>query len=382
MIRRTLQNIMQTNLHKGKAVILYGARQCGKTTLTRMTVDAAAENAVWVSGDDDNDVRIFSTVTKSVWPQILGSSKLVVIDEAQRIPGIGRAVKILTDSFPDVQAILTGSSSFLIANMTEETLTGRKYEYRLYPFSFLELCNAAGFPDERKALQQRLLFGSYPEVVTKPAEAQQLLQLIAGSYLYRDIFEYEGIRKPKLLKDLLRLLAYQVGNEVSTAELASSLSVSRGTVDSYLSLLEQSFIIFILNAYSTNKRNELKKAKKIYFCDNGIRNAVLGDFTPIGARKDTGALWENYLVSERIKYLSDKNALPANGTSTVSSYFWRTTDGMEIDYVEECAGSLSAYEFKWNPGKKCRVTAAFTNRYPDASVAVVTPDTYQNFLGL
>lgn len=382
MIQRILQNVIQANLHKGKAVILYGARQCGKTTLTRMTVDASSEKAVWLSGDDDEDVRIFSTVTKSVWPQILGPYKLLIIDEAQRIPDIGRAVKILIDFFPDVQVILTGSSSFRIANMTEEPLTGRKYEYRLYPFSFLELCSAASFPDERKALQQRLLFGSYPEVVTKPDEAQSLLQLIADSYLYRDLFEYEGIRRPKLLRDLLRLLAYKIGNEVSTAELASSLSVSRGTVDSYISLLEQSFIIFTLNAYSTNKRNELKKAKKIYFCDNGIRNAVLGDFTPVGARKDTGALWENYLVSERIKYLSNKNASPENGTSIASPYFWRTTDGMEIDYVEECAGALSAYEFKWNPNKKCRVTAAFTNRYPDAAVTVVTPDTYQNFLGL
>lgn len=373
-IRRTICSDIEKKLFKGKAIILYGPRQCGKTTLVKDLIKIANLEPVFLNGDDDVDAELFSTVTMSRWTQILGNKKSVFIDEGQKIKNIGRGVKLLIDSRLDVQVIITGSSSFEIATKTEEALTGRKFEYNLFPLSFFELSSHFGFLEEQKKLELRLIYGSYPEVVTHEDSMKELLKLISNSYLYKDLFQYEGIRKPQILEKLVKALAFQVGSEVSVNELSSFIGVSRTIIDSYLNLLCQAFIIFPLASYSTNQRNELKKSVKYYFWDNGIRNSVINDFSPLVNRKDVGQLWENYLVSERLK----KNRYSqAEGFE----YFWRTTDQMEVDYLEVKSNSIDAYEFKWNTSKKSRVTKAFTNRYPKAKIHVITPKNYVEFLG-
>lgn len=372
-ITRLLQGDFSRSLFKGKAVLLYGPRQCGKTTLVKQLIEVNDLDPVLLNGDDDQDVGAFQTVTASRWTQILGNKKSVFIDEGQKIPNLGRAIKLLIDSRSDIQVIVTGSSSFALANSMEEPLTGRKFTYKLFPFCFKEMSNHFGFLEERKNLELRLIFGSYPEVVLSGPEMKNTIKSIAESYLYRDLMQYEGIRKPALLEKLLKVLALQCGSEVAVTELAGLLGVSRTLVESYLKILEQAFIVFPLNSYSTNQRNEIKKGVKYYFYDNGVRNAVLNDFTPIPMRNDVGALWENYLVSERMK----RNAY---GKADGLPYFWRTTDQMEVDYIEVTGSRIEAFEFKWNPQKKSRVTKAFTNRYPDAVVKTITPDNYDEFL--
>ena len=372
-VRRVTQDAVISRLFKGKAIVLYGPRQCGKTTLVKQIIVEQLLDPVFLNGDDDADAALFETVTMSRWQQILGEKKCVFIDEGQKIPHIGRGVKLLVDSRNDVQVIITGSSSFELAAKTEEPLTGRKFEYQLFPLSFEELAQHFGFFEERKKLELRLLFGSYPEVVCNEQAMKETLKLIAESYLYRDLFQYDGIRKPQLLEKLLKALALQCGSEVSVNELSSLLGVSRTLVESYLQLLQQAFIIFPLTSYTSNQRNELKKSCKYYFWDNGVRNAVLNDFTPVVQRNDIGALWENYLVSERLKR---NRYAQAEGFS----HFWRTTDQMEVDYLEVCGERITAYEFKWNAQKKSRVTKAFTNRYPHAAVQTITPENYDAFL--
>ncbi len=372
-IPRRLGNLIAGDLFKGKAIVIHGPRQCGKTTLVRHLLAEMDVGTLWLNGDDDSDRALFDTVSVTNWRQMLGNNKVVVIDEAQMIPRVGVAAKLLVDQFPDVQVILTGSSSFQLANMTEEPLTGRKYEYRLFPFGFNELQDTAGFHAEFARLPERLLFGSYPEIVTDPANARRHLKLLADSYLFRDLVQYEGIRKPLLLRGLVRALALQIGSEVSTIELASLLGVSKPTVDAYISLLEKAYIVFTLPSLNRNRRNEIRKGRKVYFWDVGIRNAVLDDFRPAESRPDIGHLWENYLVAERLKrneYLE----------SSPDSYFWRTKDQFEVDYVEEVGESLHGWEFKWRRDTPAKVTKAFRNTYPAASTAIITPANIQDFL--
>lgn len=373
-IERTISETVKNRLWKGKAIVIYGPRQSGKTTLIKSLISELNLDPVLLNGDNDTDASLFEIVTTARWNQILGNKKTVFIDEGQKIRNLGRAVKLLVDSRDDIQVFVTGSSSFKLANETEEALTGRKYEYRLFPLTYEELSNHYGFLDEMKNLEMRLIYGSYPEVVTKQEDAKEILKLISDSYLYRDMLQYEGIRKPQQLEKLLKALALQCGSQVSENELSSLLGVSRTLVSSYLRILEQAFIIFPLTSFSTNQRNELKRSFKYYFWDNGIRNAILKDFTPIPARNDVGILWENYLISERLK----KNMY---ASADSFSYFWRTTDQMEVDYVETQPNRITAYEFKWNKDKKSRVTKAFTNRYPDAQIKTITPENYMDFLG-
>lgn len=372
-VNRTLIESLSSNLFKGKVFVIYGPRQCGKTTLVKQLVRRESLNPVFLNGDDDLDQGLFDTVTQSRWTQILGDKKCVVVDEAQKIRNMGRSVKLLVDARPDVQVIVTGSSSFALANTVEEPLTGRKFEYRLFPLSYAELADHFGMQEERKKLELRLIYGSYPEVVTDETAMKATVRLLAESYLYRDVLQYDGIRKPAVLEKLLRALALQCGNEVSIAELAGLLGVSRTTVDSYLKILEQAFIVFPLGSYATNLRKEIKKGAKYYFVDNGMRNAVLNDFTPIAQRTDVGALWENYVVSERMKRNAAKRAegLP---------YFWRSADQMEMDYLEVRGAEIRAFEFKWNPKKESRISRAFQNRYPAATIQTITPENYDLFL--
>ncbi len=374
-IQRSIAETIKNKLWKGKVIVIYGPRQSGKTTLIKSLISELKLDPVLLNGDDDMDASLFETVTIARWNQILGNKKSVFIDEGQKINNLGKAVKLLVDSRDDIQVFVTGSSSFKLANETEEALTGRKYEYRLFPLSYKELSNHYGFLDEMKNLEMRLIYGSYPEVVTTQEDSKEILKLISDSYLYRDILQYEGIRKPQLLEKLLKALALQCGSQVSENELSSLLGVSRTLISSYLKILEQAFIIFPLTSYSTNQRNELKKSCKYYFWDNGIRNAILKDFTPIPARNDIGILWENYLISERLK----RNIYDS---ADIFSYFWRTTDQMEVDYIETHANTITAYEFKWNKDKKSRITKAFTNRYPNAQIQTITQENYTEFLGM
>lgn len=373
-ISRIIAEDVSRKFFKGKVIVVYGPRQSGKTTLIKELLREMAVSPVFLNGDDDLDVHYFDTVTASRWTQLMGEKKVVFIDEGQKIQNLGRAVKLLVDSRDDVQVVITGSSSFTLANSVEEPLTGRKFEYRLFPLSYAELAKHFGFLEESKKLELRLIYGSYPEVVTNEDGVKETLKMLADSYLYRDLMQYEGIRKPAVLEKLLRAVALQVGSEVSYNELAGLIGVSRTLVESYLKILEQAFIIFPLTSYSNNLRNEIKKGVKYYFWDNGIRNAVLNDFTPVPQRNDIGALWENYAISERMK----KNAY---GRADGLPYFWRTTDQMEMDYLEVYGSKIKAFEFKWNPKKKSRVTKAFTNRYPDAEVETITPENLGEWVG-
>ena len=373
-ISRSIAEDVSRKFFKGKVIVVYGPRQSGKTTLIKELLREMAVSPVFLNGDDDLDVHYFDTVTASRWTQLMGEKKVVFIDEGQKIQNLGRAVKLLVDSRDDVQVVITGSSSFTLANSVEEPLTGRKFEYRLFPLSYAELAKHFGFLEESKKLELRLVYGSYPEVVTNEDGVKETLKMLADSYLYRDLMQYEGIRKPAVLEKLLRAVALQVGSEVSYNELAGLIGVSRTLVESYLKILEQAFIIFPLTSYSNNLRNEIKKGVKYYFWDNGIRNAVLNDFTLVPQRNDTGALWENYAISERMK----RNAY---GRADGLPYFWRTTDQMEVDYLEVCGSKIKAFEFKWNPKKKSRVTKAFTNRYPDAEIETITPENFGEWVG-
>lgn len=375
MIERKLYEIINEKLNKGKAIIINGPRQSGKTTLITHLIKQKSMDMLMLNGDDDNDRGLFNNVTLQQWEQVISSHKGIFIDEAQKINNIGRAVKLLIDNRKDLNIILTGSSSFAISKETEEPLTGRKYEYKLLPLSFIETSQYFGAYEEKKILPLRLLYGCYPEVVTTTDNKKEILKQLSDSYLYRDLLSYDGIRKSGFLFSLLKALALTVSSETSTNELSTLLGVSRTLVDSYIALLEQAFIIFPLTSFSVNKRNEIRKSKKYYFYDNGIRNAVINDFTIITERNDIGMLWENYIISEFIKKKTFS-------LSDSEFYFWRTTDQMEVDLVEKDGSKIKAYEIKWNPNKKSRITKAFTNRYPDAEIYTITPENYDLFLRL
>jgi len=355
-----------------------GPRQVGKTTLVEQLLSECREAILYLNGDDADDRELLSNTTTAKLKRLLGDHTMVFIDEAQRITNIGLTLKLLTDQFKHVQTIASGSSSFDLANEINEPLTGRKYEYELYPLSFMEMVGHHGWRDEKRLLSERLVNGYYPDVINAATEneGQQNLKLLAGSYLYKDLLSLESVRKPQLLEKLLKALALQLGSEVSSTELSRLIGTNAHTVDKYIDLLEKAYVVFRLPAYSRNVRTEIRKGKKVYFYDNGIRNAIINDFTPLSSRSDTGGLWENFLISERMKYLS------YNGDFATGKFFWRTTQQQEIDYIEEHAGQLKAWEFKWNSKKRVQFPKTFLNAYPDSETYVVTPEDFEAFVGL
>lgn len=374
MIVRTLQQRIEANLFKGKAIIVIGARQVGKSTLFRQIVEGRTEKALSLNCDEPEVKELLDGINTPELKMLIGNHRIVMIDEAQRVKGVGMTLKRITDNFPDVQLMVTGSSSLELQDRVNEPLTGRKYEYRLYPISTQELLGDGGLLAVKQSLEARLVYGSYPDIINHTDEAKELIMNIAGSYLYKDLLAIEDIRRPALLEKLLIALALQVGSEVSYNELAQTVGSDSKTVEKYVDLLEKCYIIFRLNAFNRNLRNELKKSKKVYFYDNGIRNAIIQNFAPLALRNDTGALWENFFISERIK---------ANEYAGryAKSYFWRTTDQQEIDYVEESDGEFTVFEMKWNPRRQTvAIPSVFQKTYQVKQAAVVTPDNYLEWL--
>lgn len=373
-IKRTLEANIKKRLFQNKAILIFGPRQVGKSTLCERIIAATGKPFLFLSGDEFDTREELSNTNAVRLKNLFGNNKLIYIDEAQRIPNIGLTLKIIVDQIREVQVIATGSSSFDLANLSQEPLTGRKFEFFLYPFSFGELVEESSLLKEKRMLEHRLIFGSYPEIVTHPEDAKERLQLVSGSYLYQDLLMLDQIKKPILLEKLLKALALQLGSEINYHELGQIVGADKITVEKYIDLLEKAYVIFRIPGFNRNIRNELKKGKKIYFFDCGIRNAILGNFNPLSSRSDGGALWENYFLVERMKYLAYQK-------QDAQFYFWRTTAQQEIDFVEESEGVISAYECKLSTSKKPKFPLPFRRGYPEAQLHVINPQTLTEFIG-
>lgn len=373
-IERELKAVLKKRLFSQKVLIVYGPRQTGKTTVLKsLLMELPDSPALLFNGDLPDDRSLLTDATAERIRTLLGGKKVIFIDEAQNIPEIGMTLKRVADALSDVQVLVSGSSSFDLVNRTSEPLTGRKFEYTLLPLSFGELATHTDVMAERAQLEARLIFGSYPEIVIHADDASERLRALTGSYLYKDILALQAIRNPDTLNKLLRALSLQCGSEVSYREVGELIDADGKTVERYIDVLVKSFVLFVVPAYSRNVRNELKKTRKVYFFDCGIRNAIIGNFLPLAQRTDIGALWENYLMAERYKW----RLLHAPDTR---AYFWRTQSQSEVDLVEESASGLAAFEFKWGDGKSARIPKAFTVAYPHAQVGVVTRKNYDLFV--
>jgi hypothetical protein len=371
MIDRTITPTIQNKIGRGKAIMIVGPRQVGKTTLINNQL--AGNDFQFFDGDDPSVRSLLSTPNTESIRRLIGSSKIVFIDEAQRIEGIGLTLKIIIDQFKDVQLWISGSSSFNLFNELSEPLTVRKWEYELFPFSWEEYENHVGYLKAEQNLENRLIFGMYPEVINNErGEEREVLRNLVNSYLYRDILSHGEIRKPEILEKLVQALALQVGSEVNYNELSQLVSISKDTVQRYIEILEKGYVIFRLRSFNRNVRNEIKRGRKIYFYDNGIRNAIIGEFGGLSTRSDTGMLWENFLMSERVKQNSYK-------LTFAKPYFWRTMQQQEIDYVEQQGLKLSAYEFKWNPKAKANFSKTFLNAY-EAETKTINRDNFRDFV--
>jgi predicted AAA+ superfamily ATPase len=374
LIKRDIQKVLEKYLFKGKIIILYGARQVGKTTVVKEILNSYASNTGYFNCELTSVKRQLESLEPYQTRDFLGDSKIIVLDEAQKVENVGLVLKQLIDVFPNLQIIATGSSSFDLSNKINEPLTGRALEFKLYPLSISEIVKYSGKEAVLESLEKILTLGLYPEIyLSNKNMAQKLVETISSQYLYKDVFELEHIKKPQTIMRLLELLALQLGNEVSVNEIATGLQINRDTVERYIDLLEKSFVVFRLRAFSRNMRKEITKKNKIYFYDLGIRNAILNRYNPLSLRDDVGALWENFLIVERSKYLESKETLYNN-------YFWRTHDKKEIDYIEEINGSISAFEFKWKE-TKIKKPAEFFKIYANATLRVINRENFLSFLG-
>jgi uncharacterized protein len=370
MIIRILQPKIIAKLGKGKAILIVGPRQVGKTTLIETILEKKSH--LFLDGDDPTVRNLLTNPNTEQLKRIIGKNKIVFIDEAQRIENIGITLKIMTDQFKDVQLLISGSSAFELNNKVNEPLTGRKWEYQLFPISWKEFEDNIGFVKAEQQLEMRLLYGMYPDVINRTSEAFEVLKELVNSYLYKDILAFSTIRKPEILEKLLQALALQMGSEVSYNELSQLLGIDKNTVSNYIDILEKAFVVFRLKSFSRNLRNEIKTNQKIYFYDNGIRNMIIGNFNGLALRQDKGALWENFLISERMKKNSYENRL-------AKPYFWRTVQQQEIDYVEEVSGTVTAYEIKWNIKAKVKTPKLFNETY-NAKTETVNRENFRTFL--
>lgn len=373
MIVRKQLDYALTRLFKGKAFIVFGPRQTGKTAFVEQLLTKVNKKTLYLNGDDADVRENLAKPNVIQIAQLLGDYEVLFIDEAQRIADVGLLIKIIVDRFKQVQVIATGSSAFELSGKINEPLTGRKYEMMLLPFSYSELVKHTDFLTEERSIEQRLLYGSYPEVINDPINAEEHLKLLADSYLYKDLFALEEVKKPLLFEKIVKALALQIGSEVNFSELAQLVKADQKTVDKYISLLEKSFVVFTLPAFSGNVRNEIKKNKKIYFYDTGIVNAITRNFNALTNRNDVGALFENYMIAERMKYLH-QNQVEAD------VFFWRTTQQQEIDYIEKTNKKLLAVEFKWNEKGKNKIPVTFTQAYPDVETLLISKTERASFL--
>ena len=370
MIKRVLYNSLISRFNKGKAIVLLGPRQVGKTTLIKESL--GSKEFLFLNGDDPETRDLLENAGVSKLKAIIGKYTTVFIDEAQRIKDIGLIAKMITDQFSEVQLLLSGSSALEISNSTQESLTGRKFEYHLYPISWEEFEDHVGYMEASAQLEERLIYGMYPDVLNHRSEVRDVLKQLTSSYLYKDVLALTGIKKPELLDKLVKALALQLGSEVSYNELSSLLQIDKATVSKYVDLLEKAFIVFRLNSFSRNQRNEIKNNRKIYFYDNGIRNMIINNLNPLDLRTDKGALWENFLISERIK-LQEYHQIYAN------NYFWRTVQKQEIDFVEESNGQLTAYEFKWKQKRSAKIPSVFLREYA-AQGQIIDQENFREFV--
>ncbi|MFS4416524.1 ATP-binding protein [Maribacter sp. 2307ULW6-5] len=370
MIKRVLEEKIAQKLDKGKAILVIGPRQVGKTTL----INSILENRehLFLDGDDSTVRNLLTDPNTEQLKSIIGNYNTLFIDEAQRIENIGLTLKIITDQFKKVQLLVSGSSAFELNNQTGEPLTGRKWEYKLYPISWQELEESIGYVKSEQQIELRILYGMYPDVINNPGDEIEVLKQLTNSYLYKDILAFSGIRKPQVLEKLLRALALQLGSEVSYNELAQLVGVDKNTVSNYIDVLEKGYVIFRLSSFSRNLRNEIKTNQKIYFYDTGVRNAIIGNFNLLDSRSDKGGLWENFLIAERIKKLAYDGSL-------ANSYFWRTKQQQEIDYVEEVSGEITGFEFKWNEKAKAKLPKSFMESY-NAIIEVIHRNNFREFL--
>ncbi len=372
MIERTIGKKLAGDFDRRKVIVITGARQVGKTTLVT-ELASGKQKVLMLNCDNYDDRAALENKTTTQLRAMTDGYDLVFIDEAQRVANIGLTIKMIGDMKPAAQVIVTGSSSLELAEGIYEPATGRHIDYMLFPLSLEELAAHTSAREEHRMLATRLVYGTYPEVVTSAADARRTLMTLANDYLYKDLLSYRGVKKPEVLVKLLRALALQVGSEVSYNELSGLLGIDKATVESYIGLLEKCFVIFRLDSFSRNARNEIRKGKKIYFWDNGIRNAIISNFAQPEMRADMGMLWENLMISERRKY-------NVYHSTYAQMYFWRTHEQKEIDLVEDVDGMLHTYEFKWSGKARASLPAAFSSAYPGSTYEIITPDDYMPFI--
>jgi len=375
LIPRLAEKQIKNYIRPNKVVVLLGPRRVGKTVLINKILSESEEPYLLLNGEDVESRDLFERRSVASLTNILQGKNFLVIDEAQKIPDIGNALKLMVDEIEGLKVLITGSSAFDVENYTGEPLTGRKMTFRLFGIAEAELINRETVLASKDALYDRLIYGTYPEVLHLETEKEKQLYLrdLVNSYLLKDILAFDSIKNSNKILDLLRLIAFQVGSEVSIPELSNALQLSRNTVDKYLDLLTKVFIIYRVGGLSRNLRKEVNKSSKYYFLDNGIRNTLVGNLNPIKLRNDMGILWENYMISERIKYQSYNDML-------VYNFFWRTYDQQEVDWVEDKGGKLHATEFKWRSNKKVKSPAAWDKAYPNSDFNVVHPENYREWI--
>ena len=375
IIKRRLLDPVLADMFRGKTILILGPRQVGKTTLINEIRKASGEPATMLNADNPGDRELLNGMSSTRARQLFPNRHVLYIDEAQRLENTGLTLKIIHDSCPWLQMIVTGSSAFELADRIREPMTGRKFTWYLYPLSAQEIAGHTTPVEFLRSLEHRLIFGSYPDVINYAGSEPRILNELITDYLFKDVFLLREVRKPESIEHLVKALAFQIGREVSYRELSNTLQLDKETIERYIRLLEENMIVFRLSSFSRNLRNELKRSKKIFFYDSGIRNAIIQRFVPVTLRDDLGVLWENFLLTERRRWNHYRSYL-------ASTYFWRTTSKQEIDYIEEHEGAISAFEFKWNPASKATLPKSFIDAYDPVEKSIITPDNFLRFLGV
>jgi predicted AAA+ superfamily ATPase len=373
-VNRIYETLIPAKLKPNKVLVLLGARRVGKTQLINNIIKNTTEKVLFLNGDDIETHNLLEIQSTANYKRVLGDIKFLVIDEAQEIPNIGKKLKLMVDTIPDLKVLITGSSAFEINNQIGEPLVGRMKTLNIFPIAQIEFSKHENFPETKSNLEERLIFGSYPELsqLNNRDEKISYLKEIVNNHLLRDILAFEGVKKRDKIIALLQIIAFRTGSEISLESIGRELQISKNTVEKYLDLFSKVFIIYSVSGFSRNRDNEITKMKKWYFVDNGIRNAIINSFNPINMREDIGKLWENYLNSERIKYLHYKE-------KHVLDYFWRTHTKQEIDRIEEINDELSAFEYKWGKAK-AKIPTEFAKSYPNASFEIINQDNYLDFI--